>query len=87
MRFYLSLILLALVVFFGLSYLAYTTTAVKVNINTASREELIRLPGIGERLADKIIKNRPIRSMQQLAEIEGIGEQRIRALEGKVIFP
>lgn len=39
----------------------------KVNLNTATRAELIALPGIGEANADKIIKARPISSVDDLS--------------------
>jgi len=39
----------------------------KVNLNTATRTELIALPGIGEANADKIIKARPFATVADLS--------------------
>lgn len=47
-----------------------------VNINTATMEELQRLPGIGPKKAEEIIKyreKRPFRRVSQLMQVKGIG--------------
>ncbi len=48
-------------------------------INTATREELAGLPGIGEILADRIVAyreaNGPFRSLSELQRVSGIGEK------------
>jgi competence protein ComEA len=41
--------------------------------NMASRNTLMRLPGIGETLANRIIERRPYRRLTDLLEVEGIG--------------
>ncbi|MBG9945566.1 hypothetical protein ABD77_22625 [Brevibacillus formosus] len=58
----------------------------KLDINTASYEDLTRLPGIGEKLAQDIIRNRPISSWEQLDKIGGIGESRLQLLKERVII-
>lgn len=49
-----------------------------VNINTASKEELTKVPGIGESKADSIIKHRKehgdFKSTQEIKTVSGIGE-------------
>lgn len=43
-----------------------TPAAPKVDINSAAKPDLVKLPGIGEAIADKIIAGRPWKKIDQL---------------------
>ncbi len=45
----------------------------RVDLNAASRDELMRLPGIGETMANRIIESRPFKSPSDLTRVSGIG--------------
>jgi competence protein ComEA len=64
----------------------------KININSATAEQLTKLPGIGEVLGARIVAYRkahgPFKSVEGLLEVEGIGEGKLakikpRATAGK----
>lgn len=61
-----------------------TTSAPPVNINTASFEELEKLPGIGEALAARIVAHRQqygrFRRAEHLIMVRGISDRRFRAM-------
>jgi competence ComEA-like helix-hairpin-helix protein len=59
-----------------------------ININRASREELARLPGIGEGLAARIVEHRErygaFRRTEHLLMVRGISERRFEQLRARV---
>ena len=92
-----SLSHVALGVAFAVAFLASTGAAFaastpapagKVNINTASVEQLAALPGIGEKLAARIVEQREksgsFKTVQELMTVRGIGEKNLAKLEAQL---
>ncbi len=65
------------------------STGGKVNINTAGKEELMTLPGIGESKAECILSYRKSKgqfdSVEELMEIEGIKEGVFNKIKDKIV--
>jgi len=55
-----------------------------VNINSATKEELITLSGIGESTAEKIIQGRPYEQIDDLLNVSGIGEAILEKIEAMI---
>ena len=57
----------------------------KINVNNASKSELMRLPGIGDKLSDKIIAYRSVyggfRTIDDLQSVKGIGVKTVAKLK------
>ncbi len=56
-----------------------------LDINEMDKEELKRLPGIGEKLAERIVKYRevhgPFRSIDDLKQVSGIGDKKLEDIK------
>jgi competence ComEA-like helix-hairpin-helix protein len=60
-------------------------TVFKININTADKEELMKLDGIGLTLAERILKFRnrygPFKKIEDIKKIYGIGEEKFKLIK------
>ncbi len=68
----------------------FAETAQKININEADIEALLLLPGIGEVKAQAVIDYReehgPFSSCEELLDVEGIGPETLKEIEGYILF-
>lgn len=60
------------------------TEDLRPDINDMSKAQLMTIPGIGETLAERIVKyreaNGPYLSMDELLNVEGIGEKKLKQI-------
>jgi competence protein ComEA len=68
---------------------AKTERASAININTASRQELEKLPGVGEGIAERIVAHRqqygPFRRAEHLMMVRGISDRKFRELRAMIV--
>jgi len=78
-----AMILIALALFLSTG----VALAEQVNVNTATKAELAELPGIGETKAEAIVTYRQshedFNTLQDLNNVNGIGDATVAGLEGK----
>jgi competence protein ComEA len=77
-------IILALVIFFAPA----AVSGAALNINTASKEELTALKGVGDKRAQDIIdyrtKNGPFKSIDDLEKVPGIGPGFVKRIRSQI---
>ena len=57
-----------------------TAPTTVLNVNTATTNELMTLPGVGEVMANHIIEGRPYVTIKDLSNVEGIGPKTLEKL-------
>jgi DNA uptake protein ComE-like DNA-binding protein len=62
-----------------------TSKSVKLDINTASKEELSQLPGIGDALSQKIIDGRPYNAKNDLVRRKIIPQSTYDGIKDQII--
>ena len=65
-----------------------TSGEVRININTAGKEALMELPGIGAAYAERIIQyraeNGPFSSIEEITNVKGIGEKTFEKFKDRI---
>lgn len=59
----------------------------KLDPNTAARDDLMKIPGIGEVMANRIISGRPYKTLSDLRNVEGMGAKSLEKFKPFLILP
>lgn len=63
------------------------STMAKVNVNTATAAELMKIPGVNAKIAAEIIKNRPYKNSAELVKkVKGIGPKNVMKMMPMLSF-
>lgn len=69
--------------------MATPTVLAKININTATAEELDKLPGVGPAIAQRIIEyrtaNGPFQKIEDIMKVRGIGPAQFDAIKNLIV--
>ena len=84
-----SIIIVCTILFLALSVsgLSAAEEAGKININTASADQLAQLEHIGAQKADKIIEHReqaPFKTIEEITLVKGIGQKTFEKIKGSI---
>ncbi len=62
----------------------------RVNINTADKEALSNLPGIGPAIADRIVQyreeNGPFKNKEEITKVKGIGDKTFQKIKDLIVL-
>jgi competence protein ComEA len=58
----------------------------RINLNTATPSQIETLPGVGPKLAQRIIEGRPYSSLKDLDAVKGVGPSMLKKLEPLIKF-
>lgn len=65
---------------------AFGTSAGPLDPNTATVDEIMLLPGVGQVLAERIVEGRPYKSVEDLQRVPGVGGKVFAALKDSVLI-
>ncbi len=72
----------------ALVFAAWAAEEGKININTAPAEELMKLQGVGEAIAARIVayreKNGPFEKAEDIMKVKGIGEKTFTKIKERI---
>ena len=78
-------LLVAISLFFIFAGPVITSAQGKVNVNSATVEQLVEVPGVGESTANRIIEKRKelgsFKSLNDLLQVKGIGEKKLEKMK------
>lgn len=66
-------------------HMAKAHSAPRINVNTATKEELMTLPGVTDETADKIIAARPIKSKSELVSKNIVTKDAFKKLSAMIV--